>query len=165
MRSSTFAPAAKVPPPLAFRLRQARPLAGMRPMGMGLRSRYVPIVGLALTALMLSFLVIWRSQVAAPLDCRPTRLALNFDTQAEAAMTVASGMPCALVVDTGPASIDAMAVDAAPINGYLNPRGRTGVVYRSMPWFKGEDDFTVALKGRVGSQRGVMHVHVRVVVQ
>src|SRR5262245_45964128 len=166
MRASTFAPTAKVSPPLSFRSGPAPARPGVRAFpAAGLRSRYVPIVGLALTALMLSFLVIWRSQVAAPLDCRPTRLTLNFNTQADAAMTVASGMPCALLVDTGPASIDTLAVDAAPANGYLNPRGRTGVVYRSMPWFKGEDDFTVALKGRVGSKHGVMQVHVRVVVQ
>jgi len=118
-----------------------------------------------LAALMLSFLVIWRSQVAAPLDCHPTRLLLHFDGQADAEMNVASGMPCALLVDTGPASIDTLAVEAAPANGYLNPRGRTGVIYRSAPWFKGEDDFTVALKGRVGSHRGAMQVHVRVTVQ
>ena len=90
---------------------------------------------------------------------------LGIDGQADAEMNVASGMPCALLVDTGPASIDTLAVEAAPANGYLNPRGRTGVIYRSAPWFKGEDDFTVALKGRVGSHRGAMQVHVRVTVQ
>ena len=166
MRASTFAPTAKVSSTFPFRLRPARLGARAHPAAVGVRaSRYLPLVGLGLAALMLSFLVIWRSQIAAPLDCRPTRLALHFDGQAEAEMNVASGMPCALLVDTGPASIDTLAVEAAPANGYLNPRGRTGVIYRSAPWFKGEDDFTVALKGRVGSRHGAMQVHVRVMVQ
>jgi len=166
MRASTFAPTAKVSSTFPFRLRPARSIAPAHPTAVGLRaSRYLPLIGLGLAALMLSFLVIWRSQVAAPLDCHPTRLLLHFDGQADAEMNVASGMPCALLVDTGPASIDTLAVEAAPANGYLNPRGRTGVIYRSAPWFKGEDDFTVALKGRVGSHRGAMQVHVRVTVQ
>ena len=101
---------------------------------------------------------------AAP-DCQTEPLALKFGREMNIKMSVGSGMSCALFTRAGSASLDDVVVEAAPENGTVNPRGRTGVTYRAKPAYKGDDAFTIALKGHSGSERGAMKVRVSVSVR
>jgi hypothetical protein len=103
--------------------------------------------------------------VAVPFDCRPVRLPLRLDSQADATLAVSRGAPCALSIDPGSVAVDTLTVEAAPANGTLSPRGRTGVVYRPARSFAGEDAFTIAVTGHVGATAGTMLVRVRALVQ
>jgi hypothetical protein len=165
MRSPILSQAGRAPalPPVRWRRREH---AVARANALALvRARLLPVVGMGLSALMLALLVVWFRQVAVPFDCRPARVPLRLNSQADAALKATRGAPCSVVVDTGSASVDALSIETAPANGTLRPRGRTGVVYRAAPSFTGEDDFTIALKGRANQTPGTMQVRVRVVVE
>jgi hypothetical protein len=90
---------------------------------------------------------------------------LRLDSTGDTILRAASGVPCTMAIKPGATTIDALTVEKSPNYGGLVPRGRTGVVYRSMAGFKGEDDFTIALKGRMASQEGAMRIRAKVVVR
>jgi hypothetical protein len=129
------------------------------------RSASLPTIGLVSVVLMLALFAVWSSNVATPINCRATPLALRLGTASESSMTVASGMSCAIIIHHGSATLEALSVETAPNHGNLSPRGHTGVNYRPMPGFAGEDFFAIALKGRLNSHEGTMVVRVRVAVQ
>jgi hypothetical protein len=163
MRSS-FSSAGRLPELVPARWQRWRTAAGANPAAL-LRARLLPLVAVGLAALMLVLTVVWFRQVAAPVDCRAARLPLRLNSQADAAMTVARGSPCALVIESGPASVDALSVTTAPANGTVSPRGRTGVIYRAARGFAGDDAFSIALQGHVHGTVGTMQVNVRVAVK
>jgi hypothetical protein len=103
--------------------------------------------------------------LAPPQECRMARMMLRLDTANETSLHAASGVPCTMAVEPGSATVEALTVEKSPNYGGLVPRGRTGVIYRSMPGFKGDDDFVVALKGRLASHEGEMRIRAKVVVR
>ena len=107
--------------------------------------------------------LLWMPNAAT--DCQTEPLALKFGREMNVKMSVGSGMSCALFTRAGSVSLDDVVVEAAPENGTVNPRGRTGVTYRAKPAYKGDDAFTIALKGRSGSESGAMKVRVNVAVR
>jgi hypothetical protein len=108
---------------------------------------------------------LWVGLAAAPAECRMPPMLLRLDTADETILRAASGVPCTLTVEPGEASVEALTVEKSPNYGGLVPRGRTGVIYRSMPGFKGDDDFTIALKGKVAAHAGEMRIRAKVVVR
>jgi len=108
--------------------------------------------------------VCW-ANLAAPAECRMAPMLLRLDAQSETSLRATSGVPCTVAIQTGSATVEDLTVEKSPNYGGLVPRGRTGVVYRSMPGFKGDDDFTVALKGRLAAHEGEMRIKAKVVVR
>ena len=72
--------------------------------------------------------------------------------------------PCTLLVQTGSAILDDIAVTAPPERGTLTSRGRSGVVYRPRPGFKGNDSFDFSLQGLLNGARESSIVRVRAVI-
>jgi hypothetical protein len=72
--------------------------------------------------------------------------------------------PCTILVRTGNAVLDDIVVHAPPKHGTLTSRGRTGVVYRPAPGFKGSDSFIFSLQRRPNSVPETTVVHVRAVI-
>jgi len=80
-------------------------------------------------------------------------------------MRVSSGRSCIMVARIGSTDAQDIWIDTAPQHGTVRPRGRTGITYRAADRFKGDDFFTIALRGRGKSGAGIMTVRVRVAVQ
>lgn len=108
--------------------------------------------------------MIWSTTHAAR-DCRfkPIALALGLDKQIAA--TVPRGVPCSVHTLTGEATVEDLTIQSPPRHGELAPRGRTGVLYRPDPNFKGEDSFAFELRGGPSSSHAKSTVRVQVTVQ
>ena len=121
------------------------------------------VLGLLLGLLLAIVGATWFN-AAARADCRtdPARLAFGVDTDASA--VVRAGMACTIAVRAGTFAVDEFRITSDPKNGVLMPRGRTGVVYRPHPGFKGEDVFAFNLRGKSASYAGTSIVRVRVTV-
>jgi hypothetical protein len=97
-------------------------------------------------------------------DChtKPVPLAIGHD--ADVSITLPANTPCTILVRTGGISVDDIAIHAPPERGTLISRARTGVVYRPLPGFKGNDSFSFSLRGGVDAIRRTSVVRVRAVV-
>jgi hypothetical protein len=97
-------------------------------------------------------------------DCRvaPIPLALGRDSDVSVSLPV--NTPCTILVQTGSAVLDDITVNAPPERGTLTSRGRTGVIYRPSPGFKGADSFGFSLHGRSNSVPETSVIHVRAIV-
>ena len=82
----------------------------------------------------------------------------------DVSITLSANTPCTILVRTGNAVLDDIIVQASPEHGTLTSRGRTGVVYRPAPGFKGSDAFALSLRGRPNSVSETTVVHVRAVI-
>jgi hypothetical protein len=98
-------------------------------------------------------------------ECQTAPLALQLGGQTTVAMKVASGMACTLSAQIGSASLDAPMIDTLPQHGRVSFRGRSGVMYRADPAYKGSDFFAIKLRGRSNSEPGAMTVGVNVAVR
>ena len=98
-------------------------------------------------------------------ECQAAPLALKFGSQINVAMKVASGMACTLSAQIGSASLEEPIVETPPQHGSVSFRGRSGVMYRADPAYKGSDFFAIKLNGRSNSEPGAMKVGVSVVVR
>jgi hypothetical protein len=65
----------------------------------------------------------------------------------DVSIALPANTPCTILVRTGNAVLDDIMVHAPPEHGTLMSRGRTGVVYRPAPGFKGSDSFAFSLRG------------------
>jgi len=116
-------------------------------------------------ALLALLVVQWISLDKAAINCQSTPFAFRPGAQADVTMRVESGRSCDLAARIGSASIENLAVDSAPQFGMIQPRGRTGVVYRTRVGHKGDDFFTIALNGRRDGEAGSMLVRIKVEVE
>ena len=101
----------------------------------------------------------------APINCQSTPFVFRPGAQADVTMRVEGGRSCDLAARIGSASIENLTVDSAPQFGMVQPRGRTGVVYRTKVSHKGDDFFTIALNGRRDGEVGSMLVRIKVEVE
>jgi hypothetical protein len=97
-------------------------------------------------------------------DCRVTPLPMVFGFSTEISVTMPAGVPCTIAVQPG-GSVRQLTIDAEPENGTVAARGRTGVIYRPHPKFKGEDHFSFSLAGGSSALHDVSAIHVRAVVK
>jgi len=94
-------------------------------------------------------------------DCRVTPIPLGFGHQTEVSLALPADTPCTIMVQAGSAPVDGLTIDAPPERGTLMPRGRTGVVYRPRPGFKGADAFDFSLRGRASDADETALIRVR----
>jgi hypothetical protein len=105
--------------------------------------------------------VVWLTTGTAR-ECQLKPIPIVFGQNTEVSAQVPSGTPCSVRALTGNTTIEDLRIESQPQFGAVVPRGRTGVVYRPDPKFKGEDSFTFALRGGASSLRAtsVVRVHV-----
>jgi hypothetical protein len=105
--------------------------------------------------------VVWLTTGAAR-ECQLKPIPVVFGQDTEVAVEAPSGTPCSVRALTGSTTVEDLRIESQPQFGAVVPRGRTGVVYRPDPKFKGEDSFTFALRGGASSLRAtsVVRVHV-----
>jgi hypothetical protein len=115
---------------------------------------FVTLSGLCVVAMVLAGILGSR-------DCRvaPIQLALGSETAVSIALP--ANRPCTILVRPGNATFDAITVVSPPERGTLTPRGRTGVVYRPPPGFKGGETFDFSLHGRSSSTYETSTIRVR----
>jgi hypothetical protein len=56
-------------------------------------------------------------------------------------------------------------IASLPEHGLVQPRGRTDVIYRPNPRFRGEDSFALVVRGRLAAAGDPSLVHIHVVVR
>jgi hypothetical protein len=98
-------------------------------------------------------------------ECVVTPSRLAFVPMTEVKMTTSARSPCLLSLRLGTAPVDALTITADPQHGVVVPRGRTGVVYRPLSGFRGEDAFWFSLDGRSNQNPGAAVVRVGVTVR
>ena len=96
-------------------------------------------------------------------QAKPIPLVLGFDTQIS--ISTSAGTPCPLMLRTGGIPLDELSVEAQPQHGTVTARGRTGVVYRPSPAFKGEDTFAFSVRGSPSARSETSVVRVRAIVR
>jgi hypothetical protein len=121
------------------------------------------VAGLAVVCLLTAAL--WSPFSNATGGCRTAPLVFRPGVAVETLMTVARDRACSLYVSPGSAVIHSLQIDAAPSGGILSARGRTGVIYRSLSGFNGDDAFTFTLAGKVKEGIATMMVKVRISVK
>lgn len=107
--------------------------------------------------------MVWAGILGAR-DCHVGPIPLTLGRESDVTITLPANTPCTILVRAGSAVLDDIAVDAPPDRGTLTARGRTGVVYRPHPGFKGVDSFGFSLYGRSRSTREAATFHVRAIV-
>lgn len=125
----------------------------------------IPAAVLGLAALMALTAALWSPLADATGDCRTSPLVFKPGATIDTSMSVGQDRACSLYVSSGSAIISSLAVVTAPSDGAISPRGRTGVIYRSLAGNSGEDAFTIALAGKVREDVTTMTIKVRVHVR
>jgi hypothetical protein len=97
-------------------------------------------------------------------DCRVAPIPLALGLKTEVSVALPANTPCAILVQSGSTPLDGLTIDALPERGTLTPRGRTGVVYRPRPGFKGADTFGFSLSGRSSAAYETATIRVRAMV-
>jgi hypothetical protein len=97
-------------------------------------------------------------------DCRVAPIPLALGLKTEVSVALPANTPCTILVQHGSTPLDGLTIDAAPERGTLTPRGRTGVVYRPRPGFKGADTFDFSVQGRSSSAYETSTVRVRAMI-
>jgi hypothetical protein len=118
-----------------------------------------------LLAFLLVCLAVAGPRAMAQVDCRVAPVPLVFGKETTVSMSVNSGRPCAIWVRTASAVVGEFAIDMQPVHGRALARGRTGVIYRSKPQFRGQDAFGFALSGRSPQASGTSLIRVNVTVK
>ena len=116
-------------------------------------------------ALLVLLALQWIGADKAAINCQATPFAFRPGTQSDVTMRVEGGRSCDLAARIGSASIEDLAIESSPQFGMIQPRGRTGVVYRTRVGHKGDDFFVLALNGRRDGEAGSMLVRVKVEVE
>ena len=86
--------------------------------------------------------------------CRLAPIPLALGRDSDVSINLPANTPCTILVQTGSAVLDDIAINAPPERGTLTSRGRSGVVYRPLPGFKGNDSFDFSLHGLLNGMRG-----------
>lgn len=94
-------------------------------------------------------------------DCRVAPIPLTLGLKTEVSVALPANTPCTILVQSGSTPLDGLTIDSAPQRGTLTPRGRTGVVYRPRPGFKGADTFDFSLRGRSSAEYETATIRVR----
>jgi hypothetical protein len=108
--------------------------------------------------------MVWAGILGAR-DCRVEPIPLALGRHSDVPIALPANTPCAILVKAGGAVLHDITIDAAPQHGTLALRGRTGVVYRPSPGFKGSDAFAFSLHGRSSAAPGTAAIQVRAVVE
>jgi hypothetical protein len=125
----------------------------------------IPAAVAGLAALCLLTAALWSPFSNATGGCRTSPLVFRPGVAAETLMTVARDRACSLYVSPGSAIINSLQIDAVPSGGTLSARGRTGVIYRALSGFNGDDAFTFTLAGKVKEDIATMTVKVQISVK
>lgn len=119
-------------------------------------------------AALLGFTLVWLAvfgpRAFAQAGCRIDPLPLAFGTDIAVSMTVKAGRPCPVAIRNASAVISHFAIDAQPSHGLVQRRGRTGVLYRAHPQYRGDDTFVFALTGSSSASAGTAIIRVKVTV-
>lgn len=125
----------------------------------------IPAAAAGLVALGLLTIALWSPYSDATGGCRTLPLVFKPGATVETVMTVAQDRACSLYVSPGSAVISSLDVNTAPSGGVVSPRGRTGIIYRSLSGFDGDDSFTFTLSGKVKEDVAAMTIKVRISVK
>ena len=115
---------------------------------------FVTLSGLCVVAMVLAGILGSR-------DCRIAPIQLALGIEAAVSIALPANRACTILVHPGNATLDAITVVSPPERGTLTPRGRTGVVYRPPPGFKGGETFDFSLHGRSSSTYETSTIRVR----
>ena len=102
--------------------------------------------------------------IAVP-ECRATPVRLAFAPMTEVKVVTSARTPCLFALRLGAARVDTLTITTNPQHGVVTPRGRTGVAYRPLPGFRGEDAFWFSFDGRSNQNPGAAVVRVGVTVK
>jgi hypothetical protein len=108
---------------------------------------------------------LWSPLADATGGCHTFPLVFKPGATIDTSMSVGQDRACSLYISAGSAVISSLAVVTAPSGGAISARGRTGVVYRSLAGYRGEDAFTIALAGKLKEEVTTMTVKVRINVK
>jgi hypothetical protein len=108
--------------------------------------------------------MVWTGILGAR-DCRVEPIALALGRQSNVPIALPADAPCTILVKAGSAVLDGITIDAPPRHGTLALRGRTGVVYRPNPGFRGDDAFAFSLHRRSGTVPDSAAIQVRAVIE
>ena len=126
--------------------------------------RAMPAWGFVGLSLVCAGAMVWAGILGAR-DCRVEPIPLALGRQSDVPIALSANTPCAILIKAGSAVLDDITIDAPPRHGTLALRGRTGVVYRPGPGFKGRDAFAFSLHGRSSAAPGTAAIQVRAVVE
>lgn len=121
---------------------------------------WLPWCFVALSSACIGVLV-WAS-ILGSRDCGVPPISLGRSSDLSVALS--ANTPCAILVKPPSAPIDDIAIDAPPQHGTLTSRGRTGVVYRPHPGFRGSDSFGFSLHRRSDAAPRSFPIHVRLTI-
>jgi hypothetical protein len=108
--------------------------------------------------------MVWTGVLGAR-DCRVEPIPLALGRHSDVPIALPANTPCTILVKAGSIVLDDITIDAAPQHGTLARRGRTGVVYRPSPGFRGSDAFAFSLHRRSSAAPGTAAIQVRAVVE
>lgn len=97
--------------------------------------------------------------------CRASPALLRFGAEIDTSMSVRAGWACPLLLKTASQGVDDLDVMIPPRRGTLTMRGRTGVVYRADPDFRGTDTFALAARSAPSAGPGIATIRVQVSVR
>ncbi len=101
----------------------------------------------------------------SPSECRTDPATLTFRPNVQARMVVANGRACSLWLRSTALSVNDIRLAADAQHGMVSFRGRTGVIYRPIAGFKGEDSFSFLVNARVASDSETAIYRVQVTVR
>ena len=119
----------------------------------------------SLFAILAAVIAAWAFDVIPISECRATPPRLDFAPMTDVKLTTSARAPCLLSLRLGTARVDTLTITAPAQHGVVTPRGRTGVVYRPLAGFRGEDAFWFSFDGRSNQNPGAAVVRVGVTVR
>jgi hypothetical protein len=147
------------------RLEVLRPWRAGTPRGPGVRRTETGLAWVGLFTLLAAVIAARALGVIPISECRATPSRLAFDPITEVKMTTSARAPCLLALELGTARVDMLTITAQPEHGVVAPRGRTGVIYRPVAGFRGEDAFWFTFDGSANQNPGAAVVRVGVTVK
>jgi hypothetical protein len=104
------------------------------------------------------------SGLPAAAECRASPGALVFGVDKRVGLATKAGVWCPVPLRMPAAAIDDVAVLSAPENGVAMTDHRKEAIYRAFPGFRGEDAFTLTIRGRSRMYSGTSVLRVTVTV-
>jgi hypothetical protein len=98
-------------------------------------------------------------------DCRTPAIAFRPGTEMPVTTRVTSGRACTLAAEVGSTPMHEIAIENPARHGFVEPRGRTGAVYRAALGYRGDDSFAIRLTGGRDGQTGSMVIRVQIRVK
>ena len=162
-----LAPAADFSPtrPIFARVALREPSHAGEAFRTGVRSPQTRFGWFCLLALLVAVIAARTFDVIAVPECRAAPARLTFAPMTDVKIMTSARTPCLLSLRLGTARVDALTITVGPQYGTVVPRGRTGVVYRPLSGFRGEDSFWFLLDGQSNQHPGAAIVRAGVTVK